>query len=108
MPYEDLGRKIGGPEVAASPMKEKTRVSYPGFHIERDSVPDLKVGKEIEAKIKLKLNGFRKNDYGEGKYSIDFDITAIEWPAAMAEDEDEKEESLQDKIEEGLTEKSKK
>lgn len=78
MAFKDLGRKSGGPDSPSTVSPSKPRVSYPGLHLELDEAPDVKIGEGFDAKVKLTCTGFRKNDYGDKKFCVDFDVTAID------------------------------
>lgn|SRR3990167_3509381 len=85
MAWKDLGHKSGGCEVTASPsMKE--HIYYPSFRIEKESEPDIKIGKVMEAEVKLKLVGVRKQE--DGKYSCDYEVHAINFGEKSTDEED--------------------
>lgn len=74
--YQDLGSKpsevkSAGPETIGS-----KKVYFPNLYLTLDSVPDLKLGEDFEAKVKLCVSGIRKNS--DGKMSIDFEVKAID------------------------------
>lgn len=103
----DLGRKRGDNGlVGPDKPQEGPKVSYPGLHLDLNKLPSMKPGDTIEATVKLGFNGFRKNDYGPGKYCVDFDVMAIDLGTESKDEGDAGEKSLGEQIEEGLKEKT--
>jgi hypothetical protein len=79
--FQDLGSKPSGP-ISASPEKDsEKKIYYPNLHLTLDKVPDLKLGEDVEVKVKLCVSGLRK-DYDGKRMSVDFDVKAIDFGAA--------------------------
>lgn len=95
----DLGNtpKMSEPAtLAASP--EKPKVSYPGFNLNDDVAtqflkdnPDIKLGDECAATVKLKVTSLRQDQYGK---SIGFDVHELDdVTEETAEDEQAEDEN---------------
>lgn len=74
--YQDLGSKPDNAPISASSDTGSKKVYFPNLYLTLDSVPDLKLGQDFEAKVKLCVSGIRKNS--DGKMSIDFEVKAID------------------------------
>lgn len=97
----DLGRKADSPEgiPTASPAKSKEpKMIYPQFDL-RDKVVeafdkeyDCEVDDVIEAKVKLRVSGVRKDEYGQSKT---FEVLSIDEVEVEGDEEpDDEEKSL--------------
>ena len=104
MPYVDLGRKekIYSPEpcTASKPdpkKKEKFRTIYPSFSVRKSDPMKLKIGTEIEVKVKLKVSGLSKDDYsGDGQqWRHEFEVVAMDMPAGKRSAADDLEDEVE-------------
>lgn len=109
MPYLDLGRKekiYSDPtpvSTSKDPKKpEKFRVVYPSFSVSKAEPLKLKIGTEIEVKVKLKVCGLSKDNYGSDgpKWRHEFEVVAMDMPAAKRSAADD----LEDEVERQFTE----
>jgi len=79
--FQDLGSKPFG-ATQESPRKDsEKKIYYPNLHLTLDKVPDLKLGEDVEVKVKLCVSGVRK-DYDGKRMSVDFDVKAIDFGKA--------------------------
>lgn len=102
MAFKDLGRKSPSMTAEAAPMKEsKPTVSYPNLHLDMDEAPDVKIGESFDAKVKLTCTGFRQEKYGDKKFCVDFDVTAIDMGKVTVSSE---EKNLSDVVSKDLEE----
>ena len=76
----DMGRKNEGP-TAVGENEGKTRISYPGFSITGDKIPEelanAKVGDKCRLEIIVKKIGDRIDTYGKGEPSIEIEVHSL-------------------------------
>jgi len=115
MPFIDLGQKekIYEPTAAVSPEKstkpEKFRIRYPHFSINRDEPLKLKIGEEMEVKVKIKVTGLSKDPFGPGDSTTwrhEFEVISMDMGDKPSKKSDQ--EELEDAVEDDLKEMARK
>lgn len=76
--FIDLGEKSGPCEPSKVTEDTKVRTYYPSLYLKMDTLPEMKLGEEVEVKVKIRVKGLREAMEG-GKHNVDVDVLAIDF-----------------------------